>query len=388
MDVGSRSRTNDEFLAGDGLRALAALSVLVFHTIELVVRKQFHDDYALGFGAGPGRVLMSLNDGLYIFFVLSGYLLSRGFARSIVEGRPRPSIRRYGVNRALRILPAFWLVVTVTLLVRGTAGAGIGHVAALYGFAQVYWLHPINVELIQAWTLDIEMGFYVLLPLMFLASTGWAKRQPTPEKRAVSLLIPLALVAAASWALAAHQKPTTLNANTLEFLFAFTPGMALAIVEPVLKGRIAASRARLGVPALLVASSIAFAATLTMPRFAMDQRAALAALGAGCLVGAALMRQWSTGGSWRIVHNPVAHWLGERSYGIYLWHWLVMLEVAGLATHGRVRAVVLVTGATLVITILLAALSWRFVEEPALRLRKRFARPRATAQPALAELPA
>src|SRR4051794_8284389 len=140
-DVDSRSRTNDEFLAGDGLRAVAALSVLIFHTIELVVRKQFHGNYALGFGAAPGRVLMSLNDGLYIFFVLSGYLLSRGFARAIVEGRERPSLRRFGVSRVLRIVPAFWLTVTLTLLIRGTSGAGIGQILALYGFAQVYSVH-------------------------------------------------------------------------------------------------------------------------------------------------------------------------------------------------------------------------------------------------------
>ena len=158
VDVDSSSRTTDEFLAGDGLRALAALSVLVFHTSELVVRKQFGGNYFAAFSPVPARFLMTLNDGLYIFFALSGYLLTRGFARSLVEGRKRPSIKRYGIARVLRIVPAFWLAVTVTLLLRGTVGAGIGHIAALYGFAQVYALHPVNAQIIQAWTLDIEAG--------------------------------------------------------------------------------------------------------------------------------------------------------------------------------------------------------------------------------------
>jgi peptidoglycan/LPS O-acetylase OafA/YrhL len=388
VDVEPRSRTNDEFLAGDGLRAAAALSVLAFHTIELVVRKQFGGSYAAAFGAVPGRVLMSLNDGLYIFFVLSGYLLARGFARAIVEGRPTPSLRRYGVSRLLRIVPAFWLAVTVTLLLRGTAGADLGHVLALYGFAQVYSLHIVNTEIIQAWTLDIEMGFYILLPLGFLAAARWARRRPTPAARAVALLVPLAVIAAASWALALAENPSTLNANPPEFLFAFTPGIALAVVEPLLNGRMRPRRARIVIGVLLAAGAALFAVSCTLPQFAIDQRGAVAAAGAGCLVAAALVRQWTGGRSWRLLANPLAHWLGERSYGIYLFHWLVMLEVAGLAAHGRLRAVVLTTGATLVLSVAAAALSWRFVERPALRLRRRLVGRRPAPKPALAELPA
>src|SRR4051794_40093700 len=81
----------------DGLRGLAALSVLVYHVALATV----------GAGAVAGAA-GALHFGVPVFFVLSGLLLYLPFVRARMDGRPRPSLRRYAVRRLARIVPAYW----------------------------------------------------------------------------------------------------------------------------------------------------------------------------------------------------------------------------------------------------------------------------------------
>src|SRR4051794_14188475 len=97
----------------EGLRGFAALSVLVHHvTIRLA------DSDRIGWFAQVGDWL---THGLTLFFVLSGFLLFRPFAASIVESRPLPSIKKYARNRFLRIYPAYLVIVLLVGLVFGAA---------------------------------------------------------------------------------------------------------------------------------------------------------------------------------------------------------------------------------------------------------------------------
>src|SRR5690242_9257170 len=97
----------------EGLRGMAALSVLVHHvTIRLA------DPDRIG---GFARIGDWLTHGLTLFFVLSGFLLFRPFAASMVEGRPLPSIRKYARNRFLRIYPAYLVILLLVGLVFGAA---------------------------------------------------------------------------------------------------------------------------------------------------------------------------------------------------------------------------------------------------------------------------
>src|SRR5438105_7314723 len=104
-ETASAGRT---FVVGDSLRAIAALSVLVFHQIP---EQLMYGNPAMvaAFGRLPGAVLASLDLGLYLFFVLSGYLLARPFLRAYILGTTMPGIGRYFRNRALRLVPAYWL---------------------------------------------------------------------------------------------------------------------------------------------------------------------------------------------------------------------------------------------------------------------------------------
>ena len=95
------------FDALDGYRAIAALMVLLTHVATST---------GVSVSAGVwGHVLARFDFGVPLFFLMSGFLLYRPWARASLEGRPRPDLRRYAIRRAARILPLYWVVVVVTL---------------------------------------------------------------------------------------------------------------------------------------------------------------------------------------------------------------------------------------------------------------------------------
>jgi peptidoglycan/LPS O-acetylase OafA/YrhL len=98
----------------------------------------------------------------------------------------------------------------------------------------------------------------------------------------------------------------------------------------------------------------------------------LAALAAAALLGAPLVLESSGAGAWRLFDNRVMRWAGSRAYGLFLWHFLVMSELYplfdGLESYWVSLALLL--PAVLVATGLVAEVSWRLVERPALRLRR------------------
>ena len=109
----------ERFVAGDPLRALAALMIVVVHAALQITF--FGGGESALFGSAGQDLLVALAWGVSVFFVLSGYLIARPFVRAIVEGEPLPRVRNYLVNRALRILPAYWVVLTAMLLIYGAA---------------------------------------------------------------------------------------------------------------------------------------------------------------------------------------------------------------------------------------------------------------------------
>jgi peptidoglycan/LPS O-acetylase OafA/YrhL len=370
------------FTAGDGLRALAALFVLVFHAgIATLI-------WSLGNGSVSGEgttsqfkpifgllapEFVNMRAGIYIFFALSGYLLTRTFLATYTLGTPLPSVSRYFRNRALRIIPAFWVVTTVYAIWAHGEGGFLG-LLSVYGFAQNY--HPtaaINV-MGQAWTLDLEVAFYILVPVaavLFVASKRRIGR--TPGQRLAIVLSALVMAYVVSLYFK-HQagNPLALTYNIAEYLFAFIPGVALAAVEPFVAPKLRGTRAgrmwAWGSLALCVALLGVF---VSLPFYRYGVREILVTLGCGALVAAPLVWQWTTGGCSRVLDNRVMHWLGERSYGIYLIHLGLMNHVLARFGHShgvKVTFLLLLVGVTTV-TLIAADLLWRFVERPALHRR-------------------
>jgi peptidoglycan/LPS O-acetylase OafA/YrhL len=152
-----------EIRALDGVRALAALSVLFYHS------------YGHAF---PSRKVVLGRDitlpwdfmqtGVHLFFVLSGFLLFLPYARAMLAGRPLPSARRFYGRRALRILPAYWACLLALVLVhwpRFASPLGLADVGAHAALLQDDFFDFNRAIAGPFWTLAVEAQFYLVLPL-------------------------------------------------------------------------------------------------------------------------------------------------------------------------------------------------------------------------------
>jgi peptidoglycan/LPS O-acetylase OafA/YrhL len=146
------------FACFDGLRAIAAVSVLLLHTAWI---SGFTSRSSLG------TYTSRLEIGVSVFFLISGFLLYRPFAVSHLTDRVSPNTRRFWERRLLRIVPAYWLALTVlTYVFRAiTLGPGWQGVVTHYFFLQIYFPAAITNGITQAWSLCTEMTFYFFLPL-------------------------------------------------------------------------------------------------------------------------------------------------------------------------------------------------------------------------------
>ncbi|WP_084219344.1 acyltransferase family protein [Spirillospora albida] len=183
----------------DGLRAVAALAVLVYHVSA--------DAGSLTNPDGARWLFNGGQLGVPVFFVLSGLLLYRPWAAAVLDGRPKPGTGSYLWKRALRILPALWVLVLVYM-----ATLGRGHIddpvtwAALLTLTQTLipdqWWPPLGPpELGQLWSLAVEVGWYLLLPATASVLGWWALRTRSPDVgvRAKRLLIAIGAYGALSF---------------------------------------------------------------------------------------------------------------------------------------------------------------------------------------------
>jgi acetyltransferase len=372
--------TGGRFIAGDPLRAVAAISIMVLHA---GVFSAFYRTGRFGYAeevlpsvlpSALGQSVAFLQVGLYIFFALSGYLIARPFIRAFVAGDPMPSISNYARNRLLRIVPGFWLIFTLALLVAGTLGTSAADVASVYLFFENNHESRLFQLLGQSWTLQVEMAYYLLIPLVAGAMTYFAGRRLGPRGRLV--LVAATSVAVGIGSLVVRQLDaldTEWQRTPPTMLFAFVPGVLLAAVEIPAEGRLRGQHLgrplALGMLVLGVAILVPFNA---IPVESAALRGLVEACGTGLVVGGALALQWSTGSGWRPLDNRVMHWLGKRSYSIYLLHQAVFYELRSLSRAPESSTVaflvtLLVGGA---IVIALSALTYRFFEEPFLRRRR------------------
>ncbi len=353
----------------DGLRGLAALSVFVVHV------------WLYGGSAYPARetaldkAVFELRLALVLFFVLSGYLLWRHFARATFEGGRRVDLWQYVKRRAARVVPAYWAAMAGAVLLlwgasstRGVRLTPLDELPLYALFAQNYSdgtimrLNPVT------WTVCVELAFYALLPLIGLLAYRYARGRP---RRQVMLLLGVfacgigwnALAEALDWSMIGSKAMPA-------FLTYFALGMLLALWaesrraaaggDPTLNVRATAALVLAGTALVLFDGW--WHATATAPgddwliqlftdvpaAFGFLMLIAVAAFGTG------------PGAVWTRLRPLVA--LGVISYGFYLWHLPLMLGLRrfDLLPEGFVGTFV----AGLTASVAFGAASWFWIEKP------------------------
>jgi peptidoglycan/LPS O-acetylase OafA/YrhL len=372
----------------DSLRALAALSVLLVHT-------------SIFSGALEGSwyrpLVAHLDIGVTIFFLLSGFLLYRPFLAARVLGSPGIRGRDYARRRFLRIAPAYWLALTVLAVFPGVYGVFTGNWWVYYGLLQNYPVYGpvggceadvLRCGIAPTWSLAIEVGFYAVLPLFALAMGAIVRRARLWLGVELAVLGAIAIVSV--WI-----QGSDLDTDLSRWLF-FSPlgrgwwfglGMGLAAVS-VWAERRGSEPSWLRWPArrptLIWTTALALYAGMCLlvlePRPSLGVRFGVSraeyigqylvfGLIAALILLPAVFGDRDGGLPRRILRHPALAWLGLVSYGIFLWHFpiLVGLHDGGVADWWPAMAFPLLALLTLAITILCAALSYYLVERPLMR---------------------
>lgn len=183
----SEPQTAPVFPVLDTLRAVGALAVLTTHTA-------FQSGDYLEHGV-LGTLLSRLDVGVALFFVLSGFLLSRPWLRAAAEGRPGPGVARYYRNRVLRIVPVYLVAVVLALcFVTQETRVGAAEWLRSLMLLDIYLEPRLPQGLTQMWSLAVEVMFYAVLPLLARIGIG-----STLDGRRVAALIATMVAISVGW---------------------------------------------------------------------------------------------------------------------------------------------------------------------------------------------
>jgi len=362
-----------------GMRGFAALMVFLFHyealhpgiRLDLAVPVIGHIlQFPLGFGGA----------GVDIFFVLSGFLLTLPFAGAALARAAAPDVSRYFKRRFLRVFPAYYAQLFVILAVGGwfvtwtpqTAPDFTAHLLMFFNIGA----QPVTPLVGVWWTLPVEMGFYLLLPLLapVLRPSRWIP--VLLAGIAISLLYRAWAAAhfgnlgSAQVFLAASQLPGSLA----EFLL----GASAAVLVQWLPGSSWNRPAGWVLDLFFIMGLIVPAAWLWhvvlgagagywMGHWGMI--VAPVALGLPLTI-AVLGLYWGSRVGTLLLANRVVYYLGLISYSLYLWHFVVMQQiqfVLGDAYSGLGHWVTFPLNTAAVIAV--ASLSYYLVERPFYRLK-------------------
>jgi peptidoglycan/LPS O-acetylase OafA/YrhL len=357
-------KRNQRYMPGlDGLRAIAVLSVIVFH---------------LGFDWAPGGML-----GVGVFFTLSGYLIT-DILLAQLNARGRIKLTAFWFARARRLLPALFVMLAIVVAWVTIFGPAQplqfreGVISAIFYvnnwqqiFAEASYFARFEAEgpLDHLWSLSVEEQFYIIWPFLLLLGVKLVREHPLPSGvRPRLALLTIAGAIASSILMATLYEPsfdpsrlyfgTDTRAGGLLF------GAALAMVWPSRKlSRRIAPQARntldaLGAFGLLVIAIMVWQVGELSPflyrgGFVVLSLATVLALlpltHPACRLGV-------------ILGAPPLRWVGVRSYGIYLWQTPVIVLTTPQGTQHQddlVRSLLQVAA-----IFAISALSWRFIEEP------------------------
>jgi peptidoglycan/LPS O-acetylase OafA/YrhL len=378
------------------MRAIAVLLVLFCHAAEMS-GATLHSSW--------GWIGTYAYVGVLVFYAISGFLLYRPFVLAHSGGRAAPRPLVFARRRLLRILPAYWVALTVLSIWPGIEGPFTSHWWQYYFFAQVYSVNTLTGGLAVAWSLCVEMSFYVMLPF-FSALVTWlvAKRPGAMKWWQVEMIVIVlfgALGPISAIYVHNHDAPYWLE-NTLGGTTDwFAGGMALAVMSvcaydhPGWARTVSGWVQRWSWLVWLAAIGVFVLATRTFDvRDLTSGRPGVYGVSTpvwlsnhvGLGVAATLLLAPAVLGARGPVRRLLAWkplaWVGLISYGIYLWHfplavWLGLqggypkLHGGGLNLIGRVHSgtTFVLFFASVAVSVVVAAASYYLLELPFLRLK-------------------
>jgi peptidoglycan/LPS O-acetylase OafA/YrhL len=329
-----KAATN-KILEIQGLRALAAILVLIFHARFI-----------------PGGFI-----GVDIFYVISGFLIT-GLLLKEVNSTGRISLKAFYLRRSKRLLPASFLVLFVTALFawlvlpsisRGSIGRDlIGTTFYISNYLFAWWqndyqnLNATPSPFIHYWSLAVEEQFYIFWPLFIVALAKFKSARKFLIGFSAVTLVSFALgvwltIIAPIWAF--YSLPTRAWELSVGALIALSPALRRKSRFLAIFGVVA-----VGASALWFSESTAFPGTYAL----------LPVLGTAALLSS--IGAWPKPLKW-LATNRLSIWLGKISYPLYLWHWPVLvLPISLLARDLTISERII----ALLATILLADLTNKY----------------------------
>ena len=342
----------------DGIRAIAVIMVLAYH-LKLALFKS-------GFL------------GVTVFFVLSGYLIT-GILISEVEEEGTIDLKNFWLRRIRRLVPAVMSMAVVIIFVSAVVNRIIftkgckDFLASVLGFNN-WWQIFNKISYFEAagvpspfthcWSLAIETQFYLIYPLILLGiyklvkSRGEGRANRGLLFAGVTLLLALISVILMIVLFDPQQDASRVYYGTDTRAFSLLFGALLAILwEYRMVPR------RLSASVNMVLGSVSFAVLLVMT-IAINGSSNFWYRGGqffGTILTVLMVYAVSGRKTWlsRFLSNPVLKWMGDRSYSIYLWHYPIIL----LISKG-IKASWWITLIEIVLSVVLAELSYRFIETP------------------------
>jgi len=330
----------------DFIRALACLMVLVHH-LTLRLAPEAIPNQAL-------RRVISLglmgSFGVSAFFVLSGFLLSRPFWQAYDAGAAMPSLRTYATRRAARILPGYWLALTVSFILSVTLfrvdldqSLVLRYLAGLFLVSDLHYVTFFPVEAnTPLWSIDFEVGSYILLPLclalVFLLRpfVGWGWVGRVVWLAVIGAVVGLHVLIVRYWpidnemrgwnyGLIGGAKEWMPRFNTIGFFAIFAIGALAGGVQV----RFARMKSWVFDVAVVAGFTLAIRGLLPFVRLGIIEGWGLYSIPYGFAwfpAGVAIMLAAAPASrlaGW-LLDNPTTRYVAKISFGIYVWHFLVI----------------------------------------------------------------
>jgi peptidoglycan/LPS O-acetylase OafA/YrhL len=374
-----------------GLRGFAAILVFWYHA-----RWRAGEPSLLIGSIDFHNVLLASDSGVGIFFVLSGFLLSLPYWHNFSEHKASfIRLQPYFIRRLMRIAPAYYLSLihthifaTVTYTFWGIVSLGL-YLAGLHTFFHQSYEWGYNPVL---WTIGIEAQFYVLLPILFFIARKAALKKECSNFIGLLIITILCFILNPIYKhlilLIAPHLPapifggsdaissSTVNASTFYYLRWFWVGIIFAYVhhskEYLFKNKSTDQKSFINADVLTLIGIFGTALVLLNASQGEWRSISLYGWPLNCIFFGFLVISVPFSHIGRLLfNNPTISFIGEISYGIYLWHWLIQVVIfkGSISTYLKGGQLLLVGGIiSFIVTVFIASISYFLVEKPAINL--------------------